>query len=532
MSTSERGGSRGTVAMLVDNPVVRDSRVQKAAQFLADGDWDVTLFGYAPEDEPDEFALGRARVVRVPSGQMPDVLRLRRAVAHVRNPLSYGSRDKAAFKETRMRAKVVDGAVRRGRPLEGGDLDGKDLYDRLADRAPFWTAARYRWTVKRARQTRRRSRSTGVKWNGRLEKAAVNAMRRLGVREYWRHSYSMPLAHEEAMLQEVLRLRPDVIHCQDFAPLRVAVRAKEILALAGHRAAVVYDAHEFVAGVSGHGPAWNAGLVDYERSYIAGADRIVTVSEGVADELAESYRLSRRPDIVLNVPLRFDPDSFTADGWVSPGGNTDVRADCGLGPDTPLLLYMGGATEPRGLNTLIDALDLLPEAHAALVCATGGRNRFLPVLMDRAERLGVADRVHLKPYVPFDKLVGYIRSADVGVHPLRRGPVNHEVALPTKLFEYAQARVPVAVSDCRTMAAFVSEHGNGEVFPADDAQGLAAAVSEVLADPEAYRRVYEDGGLAETYSWEAQAGIYHEIFTDLMDGRVPGTAPEQQAASL
>src|SRR6185503_4080040 len=80
---------RGRLVMLVDNGVVGDSRVQKAARSAADAGWDVTLLGRSPVAERREWTLGSANVVLV---NMPDPLARRRHTfrrAWLRWPLAY-----------------------------------------------------------------------------------------------------------------------------------------------------------------------------------------------------------------------------------------------------------------------------------------------------------------------------------------------------------------------------------------------------------------------------------------------------------
>ena len=67
--------------------------------------------------------------------------------------------------------------------------------------------------------------------------------------------------------------------------------------------------------------------------------------------------------------------------------------------------------------------------------------------------------------------------------PIHHWP-NHEIALITKFFEYSHARLPLVVSDVRTMAATVRSTGQGEVFRAEDVDDFVRALSAVLADPE------------------------------------------------
>ena len=81
----------------------------------------------------------------------------------------------------------------------------------------------------------------------------------------------------------------------------------------------------------------------------------------------------------------------------------------------------------------------------------------------------------------------FLSGADAGVIPIRHFP-NHEIALITKFFEYSHARLPIVVSDVKTMAETVRRTGQGEVFEADNLEDFVRAVRAVLADPESYRR--------------------------------------------
>jgi glycogen(starch) synthase len=103
----------------------------------------------------------------------------------------------------------------------------------------------------------------------------------------------------------------------------------------------------------------------------------------------------------------------------------------------------------------------------------------------------------------------------VGLIPIHHWP-NHELALITKFFEYSHARLPIVVSDVRTMAATVRATGQGEVFRARDVADFGRAVRAVLADPGRYRAAYDapDGPLP-SWTWEAQAERLDTIYRGL-----------------
>jgi glycosyltransferase involved in cell wall biosynthesis len=142
-----------------------------------------------------------------------------------------------------------------------------------------------------------------------------------------------------------------------------------------------------------------------------------------------------------------------------------------------------------------------------------------------------ADRIHVLPYVPHWQVVPYLRTADAAVSPLLHLP-NHEIALSNKFFEYAQARLPVVVSDIRTMAETVRRVGQGEVFQAEDAADCARAIRTVLASPETYRAAYDAPGLLDEWTWEAQAQKLDRVYHRLHLGAVSAAPATERAGAL
>jgi glycosyltransferase involved in cell wall biosynthesis len=305
--------------------------------------------------------------------------------------------------------------------------------------------------------------------------------------------------------------------------LGVGARAAARARAAGRPTRLVWDAHEFLPGLRSwrDNARWLPANCAHERVHAPAADAVVTISEELADLLREEHNLTVRPTVVLNAPTVATPPGEAG------APVRDLRADCGVGPDTPLVVYSGGITRVRGVDTTIEALVELPGVHLALVSvAPGARpDGYVADLLAHAERLGVADRVHLLPFVPYWQVYAYLSAADAAVSGLSHLQ-NHEIALSNKFFEYAHARLPVVVSDVRTMAATVRETGQGEVFRAGDPADLARALRLVLDDPKRYRDAYERPGMLEGWSWDTQAAVLDRVYTDL----VPNARPSQRAA--
>ncbi|MFG1675448.1 glycosyltransferase family 4 protein [Micromonospora sp. NPDC049282] len=311
-------------------------------------------------------------------------------------------------------------------------------------------------------------------------------------------------------------LRPDLIHAHDFRMLGVAARAVDRARAGGRVVKLVWDAHEWLPGARPRrdNAGWLPAHLGYVREYVDHADAVVTVSDTLAELLVRDYDLPERPTVVLNAPV--------VEAEPAGGAAPDLRVRCGVAAGAPLLVYSGAMAVQRGVDTVVEALPRLPGVHLALVVADPAAG-YVRQVTARAVRRGVADRVHVVPYVPHRQLVAFLATADVGLIPLHHWP-NHEIALITKFFEYAHARLPIVVSDVRTMADTVRATGQGEVFRARDAADLARAIRAVLADPARHRAAYEGpNSPLPTWTWEAQAERLDALYRHLLTPTpVPG----------
>ncbi|MFC4147843.1 glycosyltransferase [Micromonospora mangrovi] len=506
--------------MIVDNRVDGDSRVQKVARSAAEAGWDVTLLGRSPHDVEVTWRLGAAEVRLLP---VPDPLDRRRHEfrrSWLRWPLAYRPGGIADYRAHQVRGWQADLTVEAAlleQRARAGDLDGARLRRARRRLRLRSTAARLlaRWVWLRTRMMHRVR--SGRRFRNPWDRAYTLFWQAVRRDRAWRRLEPGLWDYELAYGPELDRLRPDLIHAHDFRMLGVGARAKIRAAAQGRRVALVWDAHEFLPGLRpwrDHA-RWLPAHRAHEREYAPHADAVVTVSADLAELLRREHRLPELPSVVLNAPaVEHRP--------AGAGPPPDVRVECGLGADVPLLVYSGAAAPQRGLTTLVDALPRLPGVHLALVVDPARRH--VEELADRAGKLGVADRLHVLPYVKHWQVVPFLAGADVGIIPIHHWP-NHEIALITKFFEYAHARLPVVVSDVRTMAATVRETGQGEVFTAGDVTDLVRAVTAVLADPARYRAAYDRPGLLAGWTWAAQAEVLDRVYRRLLPATTDDAIP-------
>jgi glycosyltransferase involved in cell wall biosynthesis len=490
------------VVMLVSNDARTDARVRKSALAVAATGAEVTLVALAPDGVRTDEMLGPVRITRVPVDfALRDASRARDR--HRRADGVPGLRPLTAEREAALRREL---AARRR--------------DRIGDADPD--------VRERVQHHYLRGRRFAGRAGARVSRAIWGATDRvkgevsLGAR--WRRELPQVNDYELGYGPVVDALGPDVIHAHDVEMLPVAARAAARAAAEGRPIRWIYDAHEWVAGLSQYAGRTRravAAWASLEAEYIRRADAVITVSDDLADALQRRYQLAARPTVVLNIPPFLDSAAVTP----------DVRTAAGVPEGAPLLVYSGGVQAARGVQTAVAALTSLHDAHLAVVAVPSVHSHAMRAIAAQAASLGVADRVHPLDPVPPQEVVSFLRTADVGLIPLRHYG-SHEFALANKLFEYLHAGVPMVVSDCRAQAHFVREHGLGEVHTADDPEALAAAVRAVLARQDQLRAHLAVTEARETFTWPRQALAIQRLYGDLLDGALTGPAVADPAAGV
>jgi len=312
----------------------------------------------------------------------------------------------------------------------------------------------------------------------------------------------------KAIMPVALEYKPAIVHAHDYTALPIAGEIVAALKKNGVDSALIYDAHEYVPGVAHLKAPLMRTYTEQEINYTAQSASVLSVSEGMSELLIPHLKMGdRKPEIVANDPL--------VEGQQPSKRN--LRNDCGISPDVPLIVYSGAVAPQRGIGTVIEGLRRMADVHCALIA--NPENTSVKEFI--AQAVDISDRFHVLPYVPNAELVNYLSTGDIGLIPIHH-KLNHEISLITKFGEYMQARLPIVVSDVKTMAAEVRHLGNGEVFEALNTDDFVRAVRAVLAEKAKYQAAYTVEVLNER-SWERQAENLLSIYN-----RVAGVSPAER----
>jgi glycosyltransferase involved in cell wall biosynthesis len=270
-------------------------------------------------------------------------------------------------------------------------------------------------------------------------------------------------------------------------------------------ARLVFDVHDLAPdmfaerfGSGTVGRIANRVLAGIERLALRLADEVITVHEPYARELRA--RGARSPAVIMN---SVDPE-------VLPSATGEVTESHGF-----RVVYHGTVTPWYGVDLVVDAAGAVVSQIPDLVVEIYGEGDAVPGLRRRAQQLELDGRVQFHDrWLPQTEVLSRVRAASVGVIPNRPSRLNR-YALSSKLLEYVELGIPVAVAGLPTLREHFAED---EVlfFTPGDSDALAAALLAIARDPAAARaRAQAARQRAGAYAWEANAARYVRLLDDL-----------------
>ncbi|HEX5003638.1 MAG TPA: glycosyltransferase, partial [Bacteroidia bacterium] len=270
---------------------------------------------------------------------------------------------------------------------------------------------------------------------------------------------------------------------------------------------LVYDSHEYFTGVPEleNRPFVQSIWKKIEKACIKGVDRMITVNRSIADLYHREYQLD--VEVVRNVPL----GAVYADETID---KTGLRKKLGLPTDKKIVIIQGaGINIQRGAEEAVESMRYV-ENTILLVIGGGDVLQELQMLVDKYQ---LADKVIFKPRMPFNELIQYTSSADLGLTLDKDTNLNYRFSLPNKLFDYIQAGLPVLASRLPEVEKIVSEYSIGTFIHSHDPKEVAQKINEILRDTATLDQWKKNGELASReLTWQRESLKFIKVFDGLL----------------
>ena len=287
--------------------------------------------------------------------------------------------------------------------------------------------------------------------------------------------------------------KTDILHCNDLNTLPAGVFAK----MFNRKLKLVYDSHEYAINDTPYESKISIWLKYFiERILIQFADKVITVSNSIANEYKRLYNIPK-PSLILNCPRYHEQQK------------KDIfRNEFNIRSDQNIFLYQGGLSKGRGIELMIQVFESFKSDDNILIFMGFGQ---LETLIKEKARL--SKNIFFKPAVSSDILLEYTNSSDYGVSFIEDSCLSYRYCLPNKLFEYLMAGIPVLVSNLYEMKNLVEQYQIGIVATSNSVKGFTKSIEESLNQD--YLRIVENVEKSrKLFCWEEQEKVLLDVYKE------------------
>lgn len=310
--------------------------------------------------------------------------------------------------------------------------------------------------------------------------------------------------------------RPDVVCANDAITLRAGAEIKKLLNIP-----FVYDAHELYSYQPG---------IPYDqakRLYIEELTLMKLVDELIVINSQQGAIMERDFDVERWIPCS------NATPWPKKFNITQkydwIRDEVRIPADHKIILFQGGINKERRIDFILRGLAGARRRDLHLVFLTFGSE--IPFFKQMARDLGIADRVHFLDLVPWDEMLFWAASADVGIMPYQATDQNTVISSPNKMYEFIMAGTPmIGSSELVNVRRIVGEEGFGVLAQFRSDSDYINAINEMFDDSLGGPKRFEASLTtnAHKYSWETESQAVMAMYGRLAERRKAGPQPTGQ----
>jgi len=234
----------------------------------------------------------------------------------------------------------------------------------------------------------------------------------------------------------------DILHCNDLDTLPIAFWVKRFY---NKNIKVVYDAHEHETERHHQSNFSKKMLKILEKFLLKYVDKMITVSEPIAEEYTKLYNI-KYPTVIYNTPPKMKIEK------------KDIfREKFNIPKEHIIFLYQGGLQPRRGI---LEFFNLIRGKEGVSYVVMG-----FGYLKDEIIKLTQNEpNIYFHDAVSPNILLDYTSSADIGVCIEENLCKSWDMALPNKMFEYHMVGIPIIVSGLQEMKRFVRENNTGFII--------------------------------------------------------------------
>lgn len=264
---------------------------------------------------------------------------------------------------------------------------------------------------------------------------------------------------------------------------------------------LVFDSHEIYSELPSlhNRPKTKRVWKTLEKFLVPKIKYFYTVSDGYANWFRTEY--GANPAVIRNVPNRTKLNDKQDFIFFRLPENPNIEK---------IVLYQGVINPSRGIDKMIEAFQYTTNCQF-WIAGEGPKKAEYEQLV---KNLNLSNRIHFLGNIPPKTLKTITPLAEVGMSMEEDLGLSYRYALPNKLFDFIQARVPILATNLPEIKKTVEDYKVGKVIENHDPKHLANKLQEMLNEG---KKSYQENlsKAANELCWENEEHKLKEIFDQI-----------------
>ncbi|MGJ0308717.1 glycosyltransferase [Aliarcobacter cryaerophilus] len=294
------------------------------------------------------------------------------------------------------------------------------------------------------------------------------------------------------MIFKAIKLKPDIVHCNDTMVLPLGVLVKII-----SKSKLIYDAHELESNRNGLGKNLGRMTLFCEKFLWKFVDKLIVVSPSIK-EWYNKHIGFKDSEVIMNSPI-LEEENISCDKYY-------LRKKFNIPDNEKIFIYIGILGKGRGIDLILNSFKNNSDLTSHIVFL--GYGELKDQLLNESKRY---KNIHLHDAVPHEDVVSVAKSADIGLCLIENVSLSDYYCLPNKLFEYAFAQIPILASSFPDIKQVIDNFNLGKYTDLNE-NSIYKAIKQYENEKEL---VKIDSLKLYDLSWQAQEEKLFKLYNNL-----------------
>ncbi|WP_294156558.1 glycosyltransferase [uncultured Clostridium sp.] len=306
----------------------------------------------------------------------------------------------------------------------------------------------------------------------------------------------------------------DVYHCHDTNTLPIGYILSR-----RDKAKLIFEAHEYFPdqicrewyGSNEFKYDLTRKLIKARGEYYKYADKIITVSETMADVLYKKLNLKEKPQVLYNTRFK---DEFIK---IKNSIHISLREKFNIPVQKKILLFQGNIEESRGVDIIIKSMKYV--SNSVFIAAGAVKEEYYNILKSIIIAENLEDIIYFTGSETSERLLQYTYDADILIYLGKPIIQNMEYTIPNKFFDYLFSCKPIILSDLCSLKNIMQKYNVGiNVNTHDiDIKSIGKNINSFINNYELLSKISENMlKIRNLYTWENEEvkllSLYNKLF--------------------